>query len=107
MSHYAVRVQLVLSFEMVVDASSAEEAIDKAENLPPYQICTKGKKLKTETGLADPDSAKLVRMDRATEKPAEMPRTKAVRNEMQPMGSRRSFLHDVVPQRGRKLEEQI
>jgi hypothetical protein len=62
MSQYAVRVQLVLWFEIVVDASSAEEAIDKAENLPPYQICTKGKKLKTETGLADPDSAKLVRM---------------------------------------------
>jgi hypothetical protein len=84
MSQYAVRVQMVLWFEIVVDASSLEEAIAKAENLPPHQICTKGKKLKTETGLADPDSAKLVRPDRATAKPTKMSRTKAVPNETQP-----------------------
>jgi hypothetical protein len=52
--------------------------------LSPHQICTKGKKLRAETGLADPDSAKLARMDRATEKPAKMSRTKAVPNETQP-----------------------
>jgi hypothetical protein len=84
MSQYAVRVQLVLWFEIVVDASSCEEAIAKAENLRPHQICTKGKKLRAETGLADPDSAKLVHIDRATEEPTKMSRTKAAPNETQP-----------------------
>jgi hypothetical protein len=72
MSQYAVWVQLVLWFEIVVDASCRETAIARAENLRPHQICTKGKKLRAETGLADPDSAKLVSMDRTTEKPAKM-----------------------------------
>ena len=72
MSQYAVRVQLVIWFEIVVEASSGEKAIAKAENLRPDQICTRGKKLRAETGLADPDSAKLVRMDRATEKPTKI-----------------------------------
>jgi hypothetical protein len=84
MSQYAVWVQLVLWFEIVVDASCRETAIARAENLRPHQICTKGKKLRAETGLADPDSAKLVRMDRATEKPTKMSGTKAVPNETQP-----------------------
>jgi hypothetical protein len=57
MRQYAVRVQLVLWFEIVVEASSPEEAIAKAEHL--RQICTEGKQLRAETELADPDSAKL------------------------------------------------
>jgi hypothetical protein len=102
MSQHAVRVQLVLWFEIVVDASSPKEAIDKAENLRPHQICTKGKKLRAETGLADPDSAELVRMDRATETPATMPGSKRYRMKRSQLRSHRSFLPDVVLQCGRK-----
>jgi len=60
MSRYSVRVQLVKWFEIVVNAASPNEAINRAENLRPEQIKARGKAISAETGLADPDSAQEV-----------------------------------------------
>ncbi len=55
MSRYLVRVQLVSWYEIVVKASSPEEAPARAEALRPSQIRTRGRQLREETGLADPE----------------------------------------------------
>jgi hypothetical protein len=55
MSRYLVRVQLVSWYEIVVNASSPEDAPAHAEALRPAQIRTRGKQLREETGLADPE----------------------------------------------------
>ena len=60
MSRYVVRVQLVKWFEIVVNAQSPEEALRRAEALPPGRIHARGKKINAKTGLADPESARLV-----------------------------------------------
>jgi hypothetical protein len=60
MSRYVVRVQLVKWFEIVVNAESPKEALDRAETLKPARICERGKELYAETGLADPESLRLV-----------------------------------------------
>jgi hypothetical protein len=60
MSRYVVRVQLVKWFEIVVNARSPEEALVRAETLKPARICARGKPVHAETGLADPESPRLV-----------------------------------------------
>lgn len=60
MSKYRVRIQLVKWYEVVVTALSPDDAIAKAEALPPRRIHTRGKRITAETGLADPDSTELV-----------------------------------------------
>lgn len=60
MSRYIVRVQLVKWFEIVVNARSPEEALRRAESLKPARIRARGKKIHAETGLADPESTRLV-----------------------------------------------
>jgi hypothetical protein len=60
MSQYLVRVQLITWYEIVIEAPSPEDAFAKAEVLPPERIRTQGKHIRTDTGLADPESAKPV-----------------------------------------------
>lgn len=60
MSRYVVRVQLVKWFEIVVNAQSPTEALGRAETLRPARICARGKEVHAETGLADPESLRLL-----------------------------------------------
>jgi hypothetical protein len=59
-SRYVVRVQLVKWFEIVVNAESPEEALRRAEALSPARIRARGKEVHAETGLADPESARIL-----------------------------------------------
>lgn len=61
MSRYHIRVQLATWYEVAVSADSPEEATERAESLKPHQILARGKRLQTETGLADPKSAELLK----------------------------------------------
>jgi hypothetical protein len=56
MNSYSVRVQVVVWYEVVVQARSRDDAIMNAEGLQPTFIQSSGVQVEAETGLADPDS---------------------------------------------------
>ena len=60
MARYHIRIQLIHWYELTVQADSPEEASSKAEALSPRQIIARGKGIRTETGLADRGSAKVI-----------------------------------------------
>lgn len=60
MNSYSVRVQVVLWYEVKVQARNRNEAIAHAEGLPPAQIQSTGEPVVAETGLADPESVTLI-----------------------------------------------
>jgi hypothetical protein len=60
MNNYSVRVQVVLWYEVVVQARSRNDAVAHAEGLKPAHIQASGESLEAETGLADPESVRLV-----------------------------------------------
>jgi hypothetical protein len=45
---------------LIVPAESPEEAVAKAEALSPRQITSRGKRVQTESGLADPASVEVI-----------------------------------------------
>jgi len=55
-----LRVQLIHWYELIVPADSSEEAVAKAEALSPRQITSRGKRVQTEPGLADPASVEVI-----------------------------------------------
>jgi hypothetical protein len=59
-ARYRLRVQLISWYELIVPADSAEDAVPNAEALSPRQIAARGKRVETETGLADPASVELI-----------------------------------------------
>lgn len=60
MARYRLRVQLIYWYELILLADSPEEAVAKAEALSPRQIIARGRRVRIETGLADPASVKAV-----------------------------------------------
>ena len=60
MNSYSVRVQVVLWYEVKVQARNRNDAISHAENLPPAHIQSAGEPVEAETGLADPESVTLI-----------------------------------------------
>jgi hypothetical protein len=60
MNNYRVRVQVVIWYEVAVQARSRNDAIAHAEGLPPAHIQSTGEPVETETGLADPESVNLI-----------------------------------------------
>jgi hypothetical protein len=60
MARYRIRVQVIRWYELTVLAESPEEASSKVEGFSPRQIIARGKAVRTETGLADPASLKVI-----------------------------------------------
>ena len=60
MPRYRVRVQLIHWYEVVVMTDSAESALEHAEALSPKQILARGKRARSEAGLADPASVEII-----------------------------------------------
>jgi len=60
MNSYSVRVQVVIWYEVKVQARNRNDAISRAENLPPAHIQSAGQAVELETGLADPESVTLI-----------------------------------------------
>ena len=60
MNSYSVRVQVVIWYEVVVQARSRNDAIAHAEGLQPAHIQSAGAPVEAETGLADPESVRPV-----------------------------------------------
>jgi hypothetical protein len=60
MNSYSVRVQVVIWYEVVVQARSPDDVIAHAESLKPTHIQSAGKQVQAETGLADPDTVKPI-----------------------------------------------
>ena len=60
MNSYNVRVQVVLWYEVKVQARNRNDAISHAENLSPVDIQSAGEPVEAETGLADPESVTLI-----------------------------------------------
>ena len=60
MARYRIRVQVIRWYELTVLAESPEEASSKVEALSPHQIISRGKTVRTETGLADPASLEVI-----------------------------------------------
>ncbi len=60
MNSYSVRVQVVLWYEVKVQARNRNDAISHAENLSPAHIQSAGEPVESETGLADPESVRLI-----------------------------------------------
>jgi hypothetical protein len=60
MNNFRVRVQVVIWYEVVVEARSRNDAIALAEGLQPTHIQSAGEPLEAETGLADPESVRLI-----------------------------------------------
>ena len=60
MARYRLRVQLIHWYELIVPADSSEEAVAKAEALSSRQITSRGKRVQTEPGLADPASVEVI-----------------------------------------------
>ena len=60
MSRYLVRVQVLTCYDIVINAASSEHAIATAEALRPSWIRARGRQSNEETGLADPESPRLV-----------------------------------------------
>jgi hypothetical protein len=56
MATYRVRVQLVSWYDIAVKAPSADDAVDRAEDLRPAELRARGERVREETGLADPKS---------------------------------------------------
>lgn len=59
MNNYSVRIQVILWYEVVVQARSRDDAVARAESLDPAHIQASGESLEAETGLADPESVRL------------------------------------------------
>jgi hypothetical protein len=59
-ARYRLRVQLIHWYEVIVSADSPEEAVAKGEALSPRQITSRGKRVQTESGLADPASVEVI-----------------------------------------------
>ncbi len=60
MNNYRVRVQVVVWYEIIVQARSRNDAIANAEGLQPADIQAAGEPVETETGLADPESVRAI-----------------------------------------------
>jgi hypothetical protein len=60
MARYRIRVQLIHWYELTVQADSPEEASSKVEALSPRQIMTRGKAVRSETGLSDRASLEVI-----------------------------------------------
>ncbi len=58
MNSYSVRVQVVVWYEVVVQARSSDDAIANAESMKPGYIQSSGSQVEADTGLADPESVK-------------------------------------------------
>jgi hypothetical protein len=58
--NYSVRVQVVVWYEVLVQAPTRNDAIANVEALRPDYIQSTGAARETETGLADPESVRLV-----------------------------------------------
>jgi len=56
MNSYSVRVQVVVWYQVVVQARNRNDAILHAEGLQPAHIQSAGEAVQSETGLADPES---------------------------------------------------
>jgi hypothetical protein len=60
MNNYRVRVQVVTWYEVAVHARSRNDAVAYAEDLQPAQIQSAGDPVEAQTGLADPESVRLI-----------------------------------------------
>jgi hypothetical protein len=60
MDNYSVRVQVVVWYEVAVKARTRNDAISKAEGLQPDYIQSVGIAVEAETGLADPESVRMI-----------------------------------------------
>jgi len=60
MNTYSVRVQVVVWYEIVVQARSHNDVVAHAEGMKPIHIQSAGTPVQAETGLADPESVKPV-----------------------------------------------
>ena len=60
MNNYNVRVQVVVWYQVVVPARNRNDAIAHAEGLAPEHIQSAGEVVEATTGLADPESVRVI-----------------------------------------------